>query len=137
LKQVLSEQVRKTATKVAAELPSTLSAGDKGVLASPALRAPNFRDLKERGMGAVIHIAEKDKPYFLELDVCLWYHRDEIAVGALSQTVIVAAREGALESSGCADWKAPRWWEELRSFDARVRATLKLNPARPDDTGKN
>jgi transcriptional regulator with XRE-family HTH domain len=138
--QGLLREVRKAATKVTVEPPTTLSLESEKVLASPSLRAPHFGDRKERGMGAVSHVISNkhEKAYFLELDVCLWYHREEIDSGALSQTVIVAAREGALESSGCADWKAPQWWEELRSFDKRVRAQLEIHPSiRREEDKKN
>lgn len=71
-------------------------------------------------------------PYVLELEICLYYHRDDVTAGVIGQGVIGLARDGAFEADGCAGWSSKRWWVELQARDRQIRSQYRLRvPSRP------
>lgn len=137
----VADHVRSSVTKVATVHPLPLATDGKPGLASTSLRGERIPAKKQKGqrrMGALLARATagvtEEPAYVVELEVCLYYHREDIAHGELSQTVISAAREGHFETAGCATWSAKRWWDELVERDKGLRESMQLRvePRRDD-----
>jgi hypothetical protein len=136
IREVLQE-VRARAPKVAPDARSPVQTAEPGVLASA------IRDGHEIGtrlelthMGALLSAvnAGEEPTYLLELEICLWYHRDEVDRGEISRTVISLAKEGFFEDLGCQSWVARDWWPALLQHDSELRGKLRrLRPGKPID----
>ena len=127
IREVLQE-VRARATKVAPVTTMTSPASPTAVLGSaPRVgHNPDARtELANMGVLVAAVAAGEEPTYLLELEICLWYHRDEVSRGDISQTAISAAREGFFEDRGCQTWLARRWWSELTAHTNEMRSKLR------------
>lgn len=137
IRRVLHELQRRApdATKVTTRDPAVLDDAAHATLASAPFAdgGPSVVKGEFAKMGALLAaVSEGDEPtYLLELEICLWYHRDDVAAGDISQTAIAAAREGIFEVDGCETWSAKRWWLALREYDLKVRPSLRRLRPKP------
>jgi hypothetical protein len=71
-----------------------------------------------------LRLAEIPGIRYPELELCLHYHRAAVAEGEVGPEVIVGARRGRFESSGCADWDGPQWWKALLLAESKLDASF-------------
>lgn len=123
------EELQKLVNKVRHEQSRQRSSPlDGSVARGPVVPVPPSYDpamsagLMGEHMAKMLMLRDLPQARYPELEVCLWYHREDLARGVVGPDVVVMAQGGRFDGLGCADWSAPRWWDEMRRANDRLQS---------------